>query len=55
MRDASTLVVVEHNGDTVMPITYNTLSAAKEIGGDVTALLVGEDCSKVTSHTVLAS
>ncbi|XP_064391224.1 electron transfer flavoprotein subunit alpha, mitochondrial-like [Halichondria panicea] len=54
VRDASTLVVVEHNGDTVMPITYNTLSAAKEIGGDVTALLVGEDCSKVASELTKA-
>ncbi len=49
VRNASTLVVAEHNGESVTPITYNTLSAAKEIGGDITALLVGEDCSKVTS------
>ena len=46
-RDASTLVVAEHNGDSVTPITYNALTAAREVGGDIATLVVGEDCSKV--------
>lgn len=41
------MIVAEHDGDSVIPITYNALAAAKEIGGDVAALLVGPDCSKV--------
>lgn len=49
-RDASTLVVAEHNGDSVTPITYNALSAAREIGGDITTLVMGEDCSKVAKE-----
>ena len=46
-RDASTLVVAEHNGDSVTPITYNALTASREVGGDIATLVVGEDCSNV--------
>lgn len=47
LQNASTLVVAEHNGESVAPITYNALETASQIGGDVTAVLVGPDCSKV--------
>lgn len=47
VRNAASLVIAEHNGETVTPITYNTIAAAREIGGDVTALVAGPDCSKV--------
>lgn len=40
----------DHNGDTVNPLTYNTITAAKQLGGDVTALVCGSDCSKVVSE-----
>ena len=46
-RNASSLVIAEHNGESVVPITYNTISAARELGGDVTALVAGPDCGKV--------
>lgn len=46
-RDASSLVVAEHNGESVIPLTYNTLAAARQLGGDVTALVAGPDCGKV--------
>ena len=49
-RDASSLVIAEHNGKNVVPITYNTISAARELGGDVTALVAGPDCGKVVLY-----
>lgn len=49
-RNASSLVIAEHNGEAVTPLTYNTISAAKQIGGEITALVAGPDCTKVTLH-----
>lgn len=46
-RNGSSLVIAEHNGESVVPLTYNTISAARELGGDVTALVAGPDCGKV--------
>ena len=46
-REASSLVIAEHNGESVIPLTYNTITAARELGGDVTALVAGPDCGKV--------
>ena len=53
IRNASTLVLVEHNGDKVAAITYNAISAATQIGGSVSALVVGPDCSKVGNALLL--
>lgn len=47
VRNASTLVLVEHNGEKVAAITYNAIAAAIQIGGSVSALVLGPDCSKV--------
>ena len=47
LRNASSLVIAEHTNSEVVPLTYNTISAAKQIGGDVTVLLAGKECSKV--------
>lgn len=41
-------MIAEHNGEAVTPLTYNTISAAKQIGGEITALVAGPDCTKVT-------
>jgi len=43
-RNASTLVLVEHNGSTVNPATLNTITAAKKLGGPVHALVAGDAC-----------
>ena len=40
-------MIAEHDGNSVIPLTYNTISAAREIGGDITALVAGPDCGKV--------
>lgn len=41
----STLVIAEHNNETLNPITANTVTAAKKIGGDVTVLVAGTKVS----------
>jgi electron transfer flavoprotein alpha subunit len=46
-RDASSLVIAEHNGESVVPLTYNAIAAARQLGGDITALVAGPDCGKV--------
>ena len=51
-RYASSLVIAEHNGDTVVPLTFNTITAAKELGGEVTALVAGTDCAKVYNYAL---
>ncbi|KAF6216590.1 hypothetical protein GE061_000933 [Apolygus lucorum] len=49
-RLQSTLVIAEHNNDALAPITRNTLTAASKIGGDVSVLVVGENCSKAAAE-----
>ncbi|CAI9733761.1 transfer flavoprotein subunit alpha, mitochondrial [Octopus vulgaris] len=46
-RFASTLVIAEHNNDTLGSITLNAISAAAKIGGDITCLVAGTQCAKV--------
>lgn len=43
-RFKSTLVIAEHNNEALNPITQNTITAAKKIGGDVTVLVAGTKC-----------
>lgn len=40
-RFQSTLVIAEHNDQALSPVTQNTVTAAKKIGGDVTVLVAG--------------
>lgn len=49
-RLLSTLVIAEHNTQQVTPITLSAISAAKKLGGDVTCLVAGTDCSKVVEQ-----
>ena len=44
-------MIAEHNGESVIPLTYNSISAARELGGEVTALVAGPDCGKVGVDT----
>ena len=46
--------MVEHNGENVSPITYNAISAAKQVGGEITALIAGENCTKVAEEMAKA-
>ncbi|XP_050406876.1 electron transfer flavoprotein subunit alpha, mitochondrial [Patella vulgata] len=49
-RHNSTLVIAEHNNEKLTPITLNTVAAAKKLGGDVSCLVVGTQCSKVAEE-----
>jgi electron transfer flavoprotein alpha subunit len=44
VRFNSTLVIAEHNNETLTPITQNAVTAASKIGGDVTVLVAGTSC-----------
>uniref|UniRef100_A0A6Q2YDR5 Electron transfer flavoprotein subunit alpha n=1 Tax=Esox lucius TaxID=8010 RepID=A0A6Q2YDR5_ESOLU len=49
-RFQSTLVIAEHNNDKLTPITLNAITAAKKLGGDVSCLVAGTDCTKVAQE-----
>jgi len=49
-RSQSTLVIAEHSDNSLTPITLNTISAAKEIGGDITCLVAGSQCAQVAEQ-----
>jgi len=49
-RSQSTLVIAEHSDNTLTPITLNTITAAKEIGGDISCLVAGSSCSQVAEQ-----
>ncbi|XP_009984970.1 PREDICTED: electron transfer flavoprotein subunit alpha, mitochondrial, partial [Tauraco erythrolophus] len=49
-RFQSTLVIAEHNNETLTPITLNTISAAKRLGGEVSCLVAGTSCDKVAQE-----
>ena len=40
----SILVLSEHDNQAVLPASLNTVAAAQEIGGDITALVAGHNC-----------
>ncbi len=40
----SILIIAEHDNDTVKNATLNTVTAALEIGGDITVLIAGHNC-----------
>ncbi|BCA95921.1 electron transfer flavoprotein subunit alpha [Legionella antarctica] len=46
----STLVLVEHNNNTMHPATRNTLAAALELDNKPTLLVIGYQCDKVASQ-----
>ncbi|XP_032703466.1 electron transfer flavoprotein subunit alpha, mitochondrial-like [Lontra canadensis] len=43
----STLVIAEHANDTLAPITLDTVTVAKRVGGEVSCLVAGTKCDKV--------
>ena len=49
-RYQSTLVIAKHKNQKIIPITLNTITAAGNIGGDVTCLVAGTQCSKKVKH-----
>ncbi|KAF0510815.1 electron transfer flavo protein, alpha subunit [Gigaspora margarita] len=49
-QNISTLLLVERNGNSIASSTFNSLTAAAKLGGDVTALVAGEEPDTVASE-----
>lgn len=49
-RCASTLVIAEHDNNSVGPITLSAITAANKVGGDISALVAGTSCGKVVEE-----
>ncbi|XP_068722840.1 electron transfer flavoprotein subunit alpha, mitochondrial-like [Montipora capricornis] len=49
-RNASTLVIAEHDDKTLGPITLSAITAASKLGGDISALVAGSSCGKVVEE-----
>lgn len=45
----STLVIAEHDNDSINPATLNTVTAAQGLGADIDILVAGENCSGAAS------
>jgi len=45
VRNASSLIVVEHNDSELTPATLHAVTAAKQVGGDITCLVAGTNCA----------
>lgn len=54
-RNASTLVVAEHDGSSLSAGSLSTITAATQIGGDVDVLVVGSDIATAGSAAAAAS
>merc|ERR1712212_750374 len=55
LRFQSTLVLAEHDNNALTPITLNAITAAKKLGGDVSCLVAGHNCSKVVEELAKAA
>lgn len=46
----ATLLLAEHDNDRLNAVTLNAVSAARELGGDITLLVAGENCRTVAEQ-----
>ncbi len=46
----SVLVIAEHNNQALNPATFNTITAATKLGGDVDVLVAGHNCKAVADE-----
>ncbi|XP_066254994.1 electron transfer flavoprotein subunit alpha, mitochondrial [Euwallacea similis] len=53
-RYQSTLLIVEHNNENLLPITQNALTAAKKLGGEISVLIAGTKCGPVVEQIAKA-
>jgi len=53
-RLQSTLVIAEHNNSELTPITLNAITAAKQLGGEVSCLVAGTQCANVVTQLATA-
>ncbi|CAL1299740.1 unnamed protein product, partial [Larinioides sclopetarius] len=52
-RFKGTLVIAEHNEGKVVPITYSAITAAKQLGSEITVLVAGTETSSVSYLLIL--
>ena len=49
-RQASTLVLAEHDNAKLSPVTMHAITAANSVGGDITCLVAGNKCGDVAKE-----
>jgi len=49
-RQASTLVLAEHDNAKLSPVTLHAITAANSVGGDITCLVAGNNCGDVAKE-----
>ena len=49
-RQASTLVLAEHDNAKLSPVTLNAITAASNVGGEITCLVAGSKCAEVAKE-----
>jgi electron transfer flavoprotein alpha subunit len=50
-RCQSTLILAEHNNDKLNPVTLHAITAAKQMGGDISCLVVGsKNCANIAKE-----
>jgi len=54
-RLQSTLIIAEHNNETLLPITQNAITAAKKLGGEITVLVAGTKCGPAAEAVAKSS
>ncbi len=53
-RCQSTLILAEHNNDKLNPVTLHAITAAKQMGGEISCLVVGsKNCANVAKEVNL--
>lgn len=52
LRNQSTLIIAEHNNESIHAINKSVLTAASKIGGDVSVLVAGNKCGKAAEEAV---
>ena len=45
VRNQSTLIVAEHNGEKLLQNTRHAVTAAKKLGGDISCIVAGPKCA----------
>eukprot|EP00048_Salpingoeca_helianthica_P014824 m.223740 g.223740 ORF g.223740 m.223740 type:complete len:332 (-) comp16313_c0_seq1:194-1189(-) len=50
VRNASTLVYIDHDGKTVTAASRNAVTAAQKLGGEITALVAGSDAGSIAAQ-----
>lgn len=53
-RLQSTLVIAEHDNNQLTPITLNAITAAKQMGGEISCLVAGTQCASVVAQLAKA-